>query len=217
LGASLCKGARARERSRTSRRWPLAAHGHFYYDKTTSTFRVIAESKPANAFLFKFIALLQASGTVPDDRHRCLRALVGYIGNARAFSAPLWQELLAHSGRIESLPACERVPGVASEPPAVLVRPFRGPNVGHGESRKEQMRKILSQKAHSRVAQLVEQLTVNQRVVGSSPTSGAISPFIGTDAVKYPSASGRPTSRTDADGSPLTVDRRPQETRARRG
>jgi hypothetical protein len=27
----------------------------------------------------------------------------------------------------------------------------------------------------SRIAQLVEQLTVNQRVVGSSPTSGAIS------------------------------------------
>jgi hypothetical protein len=32
-----------------------------------------------------------------------------------------------------------------------------------------------AERTRSRIAQLVEQLTVNQRVVGSSPTSGATS------------------------------------------
>jgi hypothetical protein len=41
----------------------VAAHGHFHREK--DDYRFVHENKPATAFLFKLIALLQFSGTVP--------------------------------------------------------------------------------------------------------------------------------------------------------
>lgn len=43
----------------------VAAHGHFFYDATADTYQMFIEGKPATAFLFKLIAQLQFSGTVP--------------------------------------------------------------------------------------------------------------------------------------------------------
>ena len=43
----------------------IAAHGHFYYDQAADGFSFVDESKAATAFLFKLIAQLQFSGTVP--------------------------------------------------------------------------------------------------------------------------------------------------------
>jgi len=43
----------------------VAAHGHFFFDQTTSKYKFVNENKPATAFLFKLIAQLQFSGTVP--------------------------------------------------------------------------------------------------------------------------------------------------------
>lgn len=43
----------------------VAAHGHFFYDTTADTYQMVSEGKPATAFLFKLIAQLQFSGTVP--------------------------------------------------------------------------------------------------------------------------------------------------------
>ncbi|HHM8124441.1 TPA: CBASS effector endonuclease NucC [Pseudomonas aeruginosa] len=43
----------------------VASHGHFFYDGSDSTFKFEQENKPATAFLFKLIAQLQFSGTVP--------------------------------------------------------------------------------------------------------------------------------------------------------
>ncbi|MCK9802004.1 CBASS effector endonuclease NucC [Pseudomonas sp. MAFF 302030] len=43
----------------------VASHGHFFYDVGSSTFNFESENKPATAFLFKLIAQLQFSGTVP--------------------------------------------------------------------------------------------------------------------------------------------------------
>lgn len=43
----------------------IAAHGHFFLDNATNEYNFIAEHKPATAFLFKLIAELQFSGTVP--------------------------------------------------------------------------------------------------------------------------------------------------------
>lgn len=43
----------------------VAAHGHFFLDGDTSKYNFINENKPATAFLFKLIAELQFSGTVP--------------------------------------------------------------------------------------------------------------------------------------------------------
>ena len=43
----------------------VAAHGHFFLDGATSKYNFINENKPATAFLFKLIAQLQFSGTVP--------------------------------------------------------------------------------------------------------------------------------------------------------
>lgn len=43
----------------------VASHGHFFYDGNDSTFKFEQENKPATAFLFKLIAQLQFSGTVP--------------------------------------------------------------------------------------------------------------------------------------------------------
>lgn len=43
----------------------VASHGHFFYESTDDTFRFEQENKPATAFLFKLIAQLQFSGTVP--------------------------------------------------------------------------------------------------------------------------------------------------------
>jgi hypothetical protein len=43
----------------------IAAHGHFFLDDANKEFALVNESKPATAFLFKLIAQLQFSGTVP--------------------------------------------------------------------------------------------------------------------------------------------------------
>lgn len=43
----------------------IAAHGHFYFNAEQSKYEFISEGKPATAFLFKLISLLQFSGTVP--------------------------------------------------------------------------------------------------------------------------------------------------------
>ena len=43
----------------------VAAHGHFFYDAPNDLYSFVTESKPATAFLFKLISLLQFSGTVP--------------------------------------------------------------------------------------------------------------------------------------------------------
>lgn len=43
----------------------VAAHGHFFYDARTQRHVMVTEGKPATAFLFKLIAQLQFSGTVP--------------------------------------------------------------------------------------------------------------------------------------------------------
>lgn len=43
----------------------VAAHGHFFLDKATNKHNFVDENKPATAFLFRLIAELQFSGTVP--------------------------------------------------------------------------------------------------------------------------------------------------------
>lgn len=43
----------------------VAAHGHYFYDLAINDFMLINENKPATAFLFKLISLLQVRGTVP--------------------------------------------------------------------------------------------------------------------------------------------------------
>jgi hypothetical protein len=43
----------------------IAAHGHFYYDADQTLYNCINEAKPATAFLFKLISMLQFNGTVP--------------------------------------------------------------------------------------------------------------------------------------------------------
>lgn len=43
----------------------VAAHGHFQLDKETGNYDIASGGKPATAFLFKLISLLQFSGTVP--------------------------------------------------------------------------------------------------------------------------------------------------------
>jgi hypothetical protein len=43
----------------------VAAHGHFALDQTTGRYCFTTEGKPATAFLFNLISLLQFSGTVP--------------------------------------------------------------------------------------------------------------------------------------------------------
>jgi hypothetical protein len=43
----------------------IASHGHFFFDRKTSEYVFVGESKPATAFLLRLISLLQFSGTVP--------------------------------------------------------------------------------------------------------------------------------------------------------
>lgn len=43
----------------------IASHGHFFRDSAGESYSFVGESKPATAFLFKLIARLQFSGTVP--------------------------------------------------------------------------------------------------------------------------------------------------------
>jgi hypothetical protein len=43
----------------------IAAHGHYFYDAESDDYTFRPESKPATAFLFKLLAMLQTSGTVP--------------------------------------------------------------------------------------------------------------------------------------------------------
>jgi hypothetical protein len=43
----------------------VAAHGHFFFDAHNNRYQMVNEGKPATAFLFKLIAQLQFSGTVP--------------------------------------------------------------------------------------------------------------------------------------------------------
>jgi hypothetical protein len=43
----------------------VAAHGHFVFEPINVAYQFTAEGKPATAFLFKLISMLQFSGTVP--------------------------------------------------------------------------------------------------------------------------------------------------------
>jgi hypothetical protein len=43
----------------------VAAHGHFYRDRSSAEYKFVKEGKPATAFLLKLISELQFSGTVP--------------------------------------------------------------------------------------------------------------------------------------------------------
>ena len=43
----------------------VAAHGHFAFDNGTRKYQFTGEGRPATAFLFNMISLLQFSGTVP--------------------------------------------------------------------------------------------------------------------------------------------------------
>ncbi len=43
----------------------VAAHGHFFYKSNKTEYEFISGGKPATAFLFKLISMLQFSGTVP--------------------------------------------------------------------------------------------------------------------------------------------------------
>lgn len=43
----------------------VAAHGYFLYVPQSKSYQVVTEGKPATAFLFQLISLLQFSGTVP--------------------------------------------------------------------------------------------------------------------------------------------------------
>lgn len=43
----------------------VAAHGHYFFDAPNDRYQMMNEGKPATAFLFKLIAQLQFSGTVP--------------------------------------------------------------------------------------------------------------------------------------------------------
>ena len=43
----------------------VAAHGHFFFNQSSTRFTFVNENKPATAFLFKLISELQFSGTVP--------------------------------------------------------------------------------------------------------------------------------------------------------
>lgn len=43
----------------------IATHGYFMYDNATESYQFFAGGKPATAFLFQLISLLQFSGTVP--------------------------------------------------------------------------------------------------------------------------------------------------------
>ncbi len=43
----------------------VAAHGHCFLNPETASYEITYEGKPATAFLFKLISLLQFSGTVP--------------------------------------------------------------------------------------------------------------------------------------------------------
>ena len=43
----------------------VAAHGHFVFEPINEAYQFTAEGKPATAFLFKLISMLQFSGTVP--------------------------------------------------------------------------------------------------------------------------------------------------------
>ena len=43
----------------------VASHGHFFYDGPSGAYQFVNDGKPATAFLFKLIAQLQFSGTVP--------------------------------------------------------------------------------------------------------------------------------------------------------
>lgn len=43
----------------------IAAHGYFSLNQETNAYETFSGGKPATAFLFKLISLLQFSGTVP--------------------------------------------------------------------------------------------------------------------------------------------------------
>jgi hypothetical protein len=43
----------------------VASHGHFSFDQTKGSYEFTPEGRPATAFLFKLISMLQCSGTVP--------------------------------------------------------------------------------------------------------------------------------------------------------
>lgn len=65
LGDSLSKALQAQQGDGQLDIGCVAAHGHFYFDVKTKKYEFKTEAMPATAFLFKLIAQLQFSGTVP--------------------------------------------------------------------------------------------------------------------------------------------------------
>jgi hypothetical protein len=65
LGDSLSKALQARQGDGRLDIGCVAAHGHFYFDMKAKKYEFKTEAMPATAFLFKLIAQLQFSGTVP--------------------------------------------------------------------------------------------------------------------------------------------------------
>lgn len=65
LGDSLRQALEASDVNRRLDLGCVAAHGHFVWDEAKGAHTIVAEGKPATAFLFKLIAQLQLSGTVP--------------------------------------------------------------------------------------------------------------------------------------------------------
>lgn len=65
LGPSLLKALETANADERLDLGCIAAHGHFYFDSTAKDYVMQNEGKPATAFLFKLIAMLQFSGTVP--------------------------------------------------------------------------------------------------------------------------------------------------------
>lgn len=65
LGKSLLDALQDDETSLRLNLGCVAAHGHFNFVRETATYEIVDGGKPATAFLFKLISLLQFSGTVP--------------------------------------------------------------------------------------------------------------------------------------------------------
>ncbi|QJQ03425.1 hypothetical protein C798_25270 [Herbaspirillum rubrisubalbicans Os34] len=65
LGPSLGKALNAVDGDGRLNVGCVAKHGHYFYDEASADYKFVNESKPATAFLFKLIAMLQMSGTVP--------------------------------------------------------------------------------------------------------------------------------------------------------
>jgi hypothetical protein len=80
----------------------VAAHGHFIFDTGTNTHQFV-EGKPATAFLFKLIAQLQFSGTVP---------MIDVDAYAKARQVKPWPRSSSHDASPDSLQRGRALPYV---------------------------------------------------------------------------------------------------------